>query len=120
MFHFEHPKNLHVIYGVNHPLEYLSTDVLTRIYGDWMSRTEYISLRVEVGLKPSVLPSLPLYWKGIPTRKPLLNVFMFLKALTANKKASSLLGGPKINISAGYEFTHSPCKKASKKYQTAL
>ena len=56
--HFEHPKNLHVIYGVNYWIEYLSTDVLTRIYGDWMTRMEYVSLLVEVGLKSSVLPSL--------------------------------------------------------------
>ena len=39
MVHFEHPKNFHVIYGVNHWLA-LSTNVLTWIYGNRMFRTE--------------------------------------------------------------------------------
>ena len=39
---FEHCKNIHVICGVKHCLEYLSIDVLTYIYGDWMSSRSFL------------------------------------------------------------------------------
>ena len=57
MFSFDQLDKVPILQGVSHWLEKLSANVLARIRRDLtLSRTEFISIRVAMGLKSSLLP----------------------------------------------------------------